>query len=51
MASKKKIRNFFCDIVGTLNTGEIILLEVYTNFTNKEYKKSYNYMASIIVIK
>jgi len=44
-SSKKDIKNFINDIVCTLNTGEIIILEAYTSFSNREYKKSCNYMA------
>lgn len=44
-SSRKDIKNFINDIVCTLNTGEIIILEAYTSFSNREYKKSCNCMA------
>lgn len=44
IAHRKNFKDFFGDIICTLDTGEIVLLEAYTNFGIREYKKSYNYM-------
>jgi len=43
----KNIKNYFGDIIATLNTGEIINLEMYDTFNRRNYRKSCNYMCRI----
>lgn len=40
-------KDFYADILATLDNGEIILLEMFSNFSANEFKKSYNYLARV----
>lgn len=42
---KKEMKDFFGDIIICLNTGEILLIEIYSSFGKREYNKSENYAA------
>lgn len=37
------MKDFFGDIIVTLDTGEILLIEMYSDFGKREYNKSYSY--------
>ena len=47
MPNKKNVKSYYGDITAVLNTGEIILIEVYLKFGNKECYKSSNYLARL----
>jgi len=44
---KINLKDFYGDIVATLNTDEIIILEAYTSFSRREYIKSFCYMCRV----
>ena len=43
----RDLKNYYGDIIATLNTGEIVNIEAYKTFTKREYNKSYNYMCRL----
>jgi len=47
MPDKKCLKSYYGDITAILNTGEIILLEAYLKFGNRECYKSSNYLARL----
>lgn len=47
MASQEDKKDFFVDVLTTLDNKEIFLIEVYTNFSTREYKKSTNYLSRV----
>lgn len=45
MPNNQKLKCYYGDIVGTLDNGDIVSLEMYKNrFTKNDYNKSFNYM-------
>ena len=48
IAGTKKIKAYYCDLLVTLKSGNILILEMYkNNFTKREYKKSLSYMCRL----
>lgn len=43
----RDLKNYYGDIIATLNTGEIINIEAYKTFSDREYRKSFNYLCRL----
>ena len=43
----RDLKNYYGDIIATLNTGEIVNIEAYREFNERKYRKSFNYMCRI----
>ena len=49
MPNNKKVKGYYGDIVGILDNGDIISLEMYKNkFSKREYKKSFSYLCRLV---
>ncbi len=43
ISDQDKIKWYYADILVTMEDGEIVILEAYTDFGKREYAKSYSY--------